>query len=78
MVTTISLYSVFTHFRCTQHVLFVSCLFGVYPICHKSRGREDKSDKPQIDMIQMAYIPNLLGRRIRIITATIDTLTPLV
>ena len=22
------------------YVLFVSCLFGVYPICHESRGRE--------------------------------------
>ena len=65
------------HTRCT-YVLFVSCLLGVYPICHESRGRVDKSGTPQIDMIQMACIPNVLGRRIRIFTATIDTLTPLV
>ena len=41
-----------------------------------ARGRVDKSGTPQIDMIQMACIPNLLGRRIRIFTATIDTPTP--
>ena len=39
----------------------------MYPICRESRGREGKSGTPlNIDMIQMACIPNLLGRRVRI------------
>ena len=37
------------------------CLFGVYSICHESRGRVDKWDTAQIDMIQMACIPFLIG-----------------
>ena len=39
-------------------------------------GVSDLSRVPRASR-QMACIPNLLGRRIRIFTTTIDTLTPL-
>ena len=45
---------------------FVSRLFGVYSICHESRGRVDKWDTAQIDVIQMACILFLIGLPIRI------------
>ena len=64
---------------CTSSICIMST-WGVsdlsrVPRARSARGRVDKSGTPQIDMIQMACIPNLLGRRIRIFTTTIDTNT---